>query len=217
MDSIKRKDGFIVSGLILLSVIPILGGTFRILELTGGADITVTNERFFADSNPVIIHIICSAIYCVLGAFQFSEGLRRKSINLHRASGRILVPLGFISAVSGLWMTQFYPFAHYDGYALYSIRLVVGTLMALFICLGVMAILKKRIIQHRAWMMRAYALGLGAGTQVFTQIPFFIFADIRGELARTVLMALGWLINSLVVESILWRKRKAQLVQASYA
>src|SRR5215204_7536501 len=40
--------------------------------------------------------------------------------------------------------------------------------MAISIVLGVAAIRRGEIARHRAWRMRGYALGLGAGTQVLT-------------------------------------------------
>ena len=42
--------------------------------------------------------------------------------------------------------------------------------MAVSIVLGYAAIRRGDVIQHRAWMMRGYAIGLGAGTQVLTQL-----------------------------------------------
>jgi hypothetical protein len=49
-------------------------------------------------------------------------------------------------------------------------------------------------------MLRGYALGLGAGTQVLTHLPWDLLPDIRGELARTLLMAAGWAVNLAVAE-----------------
>ena len=43
--------------------------------------------------------------------------------------------------------------------------------------------------------MRRYALGMGAGTQVLTHIPWFVFPGLHGELARTLCMGAGWAIN----------------------
>ena len=40
--------------------------------------------------------------------------------------------------------------------------------MILCLVLGLRAILRRDVPTHRAWMIRAYALGLGAGTQVVT-------------------------------------------------
>jgi len=38
--------------------------------------------------------------------------------------------------------------------------------------------------RHRAWMMRGYAIGLGAGTRALTHVPYFLFEGIQGELAE---------------------------------
>lgn len=81
-------------------------------------------------------------------------------------------------------MTQFYPTglespARFDGPALYVIRLLAGSAMALFLCLGVIAILRRDIPHHRAWMMRGYAVGLGTGTQAFTHLRWFMFPSIQ--------------------------------------
>lgn len=41
--------------------------------------------------------------------------------------------------------------------------------MAACLVLGFTAIRRRDIAAHRAWMIRAYAIGLGAGTQAFTE------------------------------------------------
>jgi hypothetical protein len=58
---------------------------------------------------------------------------------------------------------------------------------------------------HGDWMIRAYALAMGAGTQVFTHIPWMAFPGIHGELARTVSMVAGWAINLAVAEWLIAR------------
>ena len=40
-------------------------------------------------------------------------------------------------------------------------------------------------------MMCGFALGLGAGTQVVTHLPWFLFQSLHGELARTLFMGAG--------------------------
>lgn len=209
----SKADWLIPAGLLALGVIPIIAGTMRVVQLGTGVEITPENARFFAAPLPVVLHIVCSVIYCVLGAFQFSGSLRRRHPGWHRMAGRVLVPVGLIAALSALWMTQFHPAANltgplpadFDGPALYWIRLMTGSAMAVFLCLGLAAVLRRDIAHHRAWMMRAYALGLGAGTQAFTHIPWAMFPDIRGELARTICMAAGWAINLAVAEWLIRR------------
>jgi Predicted membrane protein (DUF2306) len=89
---------------------------------------------------------------------------------------------------------------------LYAIRLLVGAAMAWFLGLGFLAIRRFDIAHHRAWMMRSYALGLGAGTQVLTHVPWFLFPSIQGELARTICMGAGWVINLVLAEWLISRK-----------
>jgi uncharacterized membrane protein len=203
-----KSEWIIPAGLIALSFVPVLAGNIRLIELGSEVQITPGNARFFAAPLPIMLHIISVTIYSVLGAFQFDNNFRSRKPNWHRTAGWILVPLGLVVGLTGLWMTQFYPRgpnppASFDGPYLYAIRLLVGSAMILFICLGVAAIIRRDIPNHRAWMMRSYALGLGAGTQVLTHLPWFLFPSIQGELARTLLMLAGWVINLAVVEWIL--------------
>src|SRR3712207_5804911 len=159
---------WLVPALLALSVIPLAGGAFRLTELAGGAAIKPANARFFASPLPVVLHIVAAAVYIVLGAFQFVTGFRRRRPGWHRRVGRLLVGSGLVVALSGLWMTQFYELPDHDGALLYVFRLLFGSLMALSIVLGFVAIRRRELARHRAWMMRGYALGLGAGTQPLT-------------------------------------------------
>ncbi len=110
-----------------------------------------------------------------------------------------------MTALTGLWMTQFYPSVNFDGTVLYFMRLIVGSTMILFIGLSIDAIRKRDFPKHGAWMIRAYALALGAGTQVLTHIPFFIFPTIQGETTKALFMGLGWGINLVLAEWIIIR------------
>lgn len=189
--------------LIGFSLIPIVGGSVRLAGLAGAEEITPDNARFLADPLPAVLHIVSSVVWCLLGAFQFSTGLRRRSPGWHRAAGRVLAPIGLVAALSGVWLTVAYPMVGHDGPALIVVRLVAGAAMALSIVLSVIAILRRDVATHRAWMIRAYALGLGAGTQALTHIPYFVFEGIQGELSRTIAMAAGWVINAAVAEWII--------------
>ena len=196
--------------LIILSAIPVAAGTVRLVQLAGGAEITPDNARFFAAPVPVVLHIISVTLYCVLGAFQFAPGFRRRKPNWHRAAGRILVPCGLIAALSGLWMTQFYPPVHGDGPITYGMRLLVGSAMVLFIWLGFAAIWRRDIPRHRVWMMRGYAIGLGAGTQAFTGLSAVLILGTPGELGRALYMGAGWAINIAVAEWIIRKRPNGQ-------
>ena len=210
MATSNRADWLIPAGLIALAFIPVVAGMLRFNLVIGGGPLTPDNARFFAAPLPVLLHIVSSVIYCIFGAFQFAPIFRRRHPALHRGAGRMLVPCGLLAALSGLWMTQFYPTgieppASFDGPSLRIIRLLAGSAMVLCLCLGFAAIRRREIPRHRAWMMRGYALGLSAGTQAFTHLPWFLFPSIHGELARTLFMGAGWVINLAVAEWLILR------------
>ena len=200
--------------LILLCAIPLVFGAVRLVTLAVGAEITPENARFFAAPLPVVLHIVAAAAYIVLGAFQFVPSIRRRKPGWHRRVGRLLVGSGLVAALSGLWMTQFYQLPDHDGALVYGFRLLFGSLMAISILLGLVAIRRREIARHRAWMMRGYALGLGAGTQVLTLLIGEIVLGAPGEVARGLLMGAGWAINLALAE---WIIRRPPSPQASTA
>ncbi|HXV43562.1 MAG TPA: DUF2306 domain-containing protein, partial [Anaerolineae bacterium] len=153
-----------------------------------------------------VLHILSVSLYSILGAFQFAPGFRRRRPGWHRAAGRILVPSGLVAALSGLWMTLFYPWPAGDGELVYGLRLLFGSAMVMSIVLGVAAIRRRDIVQHSAWMIRGYAIGLGAGTQVLTHLPWFLILGTPGELPRALLMGAGWVINLAVAEWIIHKR-----------
>lgn len=214
MTKTPRAGWQVPAGLILLSFVPVAGGTVRLAELAGGAEITPENARFFASPLPVVLHILSVSLYSILGAFQFAPGLRRRKPRWHQTAGRFLVPCGLIAALTGLWMTHFYPWPDGDGELLYGLRLLFGSAMALSIVLGLAAIRRRDFARHGAWMIRGYAIGMGAGTQVLTHLPWFLFPDIQGELTRAILMGAGWVINLAVAELVI-RKQLAHPTRTS--
>jgi hypothetical protein len=53
-------------------------------------------------------------------------------------------------------------------------------------------------------MLRGYALVMGAGTQVLTHLPWFVFVGgTPGEASRAVMMGLAWIINAIVAEYVI--------------
>ncbi|MDB4906102.1 MAG: Protein of unknown function rane [Gemmatimonadetes bacterium] len=195
----------VAAGLVALGVVPSIAGSVRLAEVVRGAPVTAANARFLAAPVPVVLHILAVIPFCIIGAFQFAPGFRRRQRGWHRAAGRILAPLGLVAALTGLWMAHFYAWPPGDGQALYVLRLLFGSMMALFLMLGLDAVRRRQYVVHGAWMMRGYAIGLGAGTQVLTHLPWFLLVGKPGELARAILMGAGWVINIGVAEWIIRR------------
>lgn len=194
------------AALMALGLVPGLAGVSRLASLTGGA-VTAANARFFAMPVPVVLHVVAAVPFALLGALQFAPGFRRRSPRWHRAAGRLLAPLGLVVALSGLWMTLAYPWPPGDGQALYLQRLLFGSAMAAALVAGLDAIRRQDFRAHVAWMTRAYAIAMGAGTQVLTHLPWFVLMGQPSTAARAWLMGAGWVINLVVAEWVIHRER----------
>ncbi|MFI6738565.1 DUF2306 domain-containing protein [Nonomuraea sp. NPDC050451] len=207
MTPTTKAGRLIPAGLLALSAVPVIAGAVRVAELTGGAAVTPDNARFFAAPAPVLLHIAGVTVYTVLGAFQFAPGFRRRRPAWHRAAGRLLVPAGLVAALAGLWMTLFSDLPAGDTGLLTVFRLAAGSAMAGSLALGLAAILRRDVARHRAWMIRAYALGMGAGTQAVLLSAWY--AATGGDAhtdARALLQAVGWGLNLAVAEWAIRRR-----------
>jgi hypothetical protein len=104
-------------------------------------------------------------------------------------------------------MAMFYAIVPADSALLHAFRLFFGAAMALSIVLGFIAVLRRRIDQHQAWMRRAYAIALGAGTQALIQIPHMMIFGKPDSMTLTLLMGAAWMLNLLVAEWLILRQR----------
>lgn len=200
-----RRPWLVATGLVLLALVPTLGGGIRLEDLSSGGPVTAENARFFAMPLPVIAHIFGAVIYSLLGAFQFVPSLRSRP--WHRRAGRVLLPAGLTVALSGIWMTLWYDMPDIDsGFVITVLRLGTAGVMALALVLGFLAVRRRDFRTHRSWMIRAYALAMGAGTQAFTHLPFAVTGAAPDATGRTIAMAAGWAINIAVAE---WAIRRS--------
>ncbi|MEP7358248.1 MAG: DUF2306 domain-containing protein, partial [Anaerolineales bacterium] len=108
------------------------------------------------------------------------------------------------------WMTLFFTRPGGSHALLVVLRVLFGSGMVASIVLGFAAIRRGDVRGHRAWMMRAYAIGLGAGTQVFTQLAGSIVFGKPNRLNEALLLGAGWAINLAVAEWAIRRQRVAR-------
>jgi hypothetical protein len=201
----SRAQWLAPTGLILLSLIPVVQGVFRLSELTGGSEITLQNTRFFTAPIPAVTHIVSGAVFALLGAFQFAPSRRGKTA-WHRTAGRVLIPAGLLAALSGLWMALFYTLPESDGELLLVFRLGFGSLMVASILLGFRAIRRRNFVSHSRWLTRAYAIGVAAGTQAFVLALWIIFVAPTNQTSRALLLGFAWVMNLAVAEYIIHRR-----------
>lgn len=213
MSATLRPQGsgrWVPLALIALAGLPVIAGTLRLSELAGGPPVLPFNPRIAESPAPVVIHVASAILYLVVGAFHFSPPARRRWLVWHRRAGRVLVVLGFAVALSALWMTQFYAREVGTGILHYLFRLGFGSAMAVCLVLGVAAVRRHDFVEHQAWMIRAYALAAGAGTQVFTLgIGESLFG--ASELSSGLALGAGWAINLTVAEYVITRIHNARV------
>jgi uncharacterized membrane protein len=179
--TVLRSEWLIPAALLALALIPVVAGVARLGDLASG-EASAATARFHASPLPVVIHVLSASWFALAGAFQFSPTLRRT--RWHKWSGRSVVPMGLAAAFSS------------------------G--MAVALVLGVTTILKGNIPAHKAWMLRAYAIGMGAGTQVFTHLPWFLLVGEPTGTPRAVMMIGAWVLNLAIAEWLIAKdKRRA--------
>lgn len=204
MTQATRIDWKVPLALLALSAIPMAAGMARLLSLADAPEISTDDARFNEAPLPVLLHIVSASLFSVLGALQFSAGLRQRSPRWHRLGGRVVAASGVLAALSGVWMTMDYPIpAALQGDLLYGVRVFVGMAMVLSIVKAVAAVLAGDLGRHRVWMVRAYALGQGAGMQVVLLLPWMLLIGTPSMLQRDLLMSLAWLVNLLLAHVFL--------------
>ena len=147
--------------LVVLGLIPVISGSLRLIEAAGGPQLMPINPRIEASPAPLVVHVLAATVLRPPRRVPVPRPAASPAPGAGTgASGRILVGAGLAVAGSGLWMTLFYSGAP-GGVLLWTIRLA-GRLRRWppAIVLGFTAIRRRDIAAHRAWMIRAYALGL---------------------------------------------------------
>jgi uncharacterized membrane protein len=196
----------IPAGLLGLAAIPVVAGSLRLGEMAGGPALVPDGERVLASPAALATHIVTVTLFGVLGAFQFAPGLRRRRRGLHRIMGRVVIPAGLISAWSGLWLTFSLAPTEVDSTALSAVRVLVVAFMTAALVLGFRAVLRRDLTEHRAWMIRGYAIGMAAGTQAFTLGAWQSVAGTMTASSRFSMMLLAWLLNAAAAELIIRRR-----------
>src|SRR4051795_4287458 len=192
--SARERSWPVPVALVALSAIPLTAGTLRLIQLAGGPAVIPADHRFAGFPVALVVHILGAAVFALAGSLQFAPRLRRRHPVWHRRAGRVVGVAGLLVAASAFWLTLFYAAQPGTGALLYVLRLVFGSALAACLVLGVAAVRRGDIASHRAWMVRAYAIGLAAGTQVFTEgFGGAIFGT--GVLAADLAKGAGWAIN----------------------
>ena len=200
MQKRTQSDRTLFLVLFTLCLVPVLSGGFRLFSIVFQGSAEPENLNYLANPLPIAFHMIAYMAFCVLGTFQVAPVFRRRHMELHRLLGRSLIPVGMIAAISGIWMTLQYPPLPSNGETVGYVRIVFGIGMIVCLALGAVAIRRRDIPKHQIWMLRSYAIGLGASTQALVAIPWFAFIGQPQGAPWAFAMFAVWVFNLAVAE-----------------
>jgi uncharacterized membrane protein len=168
------------------------------------------NQGFIDYPNITNFLVIPGAICLALAPFQFSETLRKRSLNTQRFAGRVLSAIGLVVGATALFLGLIVP---YSGV---SEQLVIGFFGVLFlfsIVRGFLYIRSKEIALHREWMMRAFAIGLSIATMRLIFIPALIIVGNptrqEAEMLSIIAFTIAFVLHCSIAEIWIRTTRKA--------
>ncbi|MES2430223.1 MAG: DUF2306 domain-containing protein [Bacteroidota bacterium] len=151
------------------------------------------------------IHVFTSTLVLFAGFTQFSKKLLKNKPKLHRRLGYIYVGnILLITGPSGLIMS-FYAnggILSIIGFIILSILWMSTTGIALYKAIN------KDFIGHRMFMIRSFALTLSAISLRAEKVLFAEFTDIAPMDRYRIIAWLGWGLNLLIAEIIIYNLRK---------
>jgi len=112
-------------------------------------------QRYAAIPWLMFAHGIPGALALLLGAFQFSNRLRQRHLQLHRVMGRIYVGCVAISAPVAIAVSISLPIM-----TLTMASVIQATGWLATTATGLYCVRTGRIQQHREWMMRSYPFAM---------------------------------------------------------
>ncbi|MBL8208007.1 MAG: DUF2306 domain-containing protein [Blastocatellia bacterium] len=163
------------------------------------------NERFLIEpENPLwqhyasfkwwlLPHGLFGAVVLLLAPLQFSERLRKRYVKLHRIVGRLYVIGAILLSPTGAYI-QYYeerlglPRSFTILAAVNAVMLVIATALAFFFAY------RRRIAQHRQWMVRSYAIAL-----VFLENRFLLGITGWEQLGVEMVQAVIWACLAMAV------------------
>ena len=167
--------------------------SFRYLFGVGFIPPLIANNLFLKPW--LFIHVAGAATALLIGPVQFSSTLRTRFTALHRWIGRTYVIASLVGGVAGFILAL--------GASTGPIsRIGFGSLGILWIVTTALAwrrAMQGRFVEHRAWMIRSFALAFAAVT-LRSYMPVAVLLHLPFDDAYRAISFLCWVPNLLVAE-----------------
>jgi uncharacterized membrane protein len=207
-----RSRRWPIVALMALGSLAVLSAIARLVSIADGLSMEHlpddhVDKHYIENLAVVLAHLVPGIAFMVLGPLQLSEKIRAKWPRWHRWAGRVYVVSGIGVALTSLYMNEYFP--PIGGALKYSANLFFAAGLIVSLAIAVIAILKKKVALHRAWMIRGLAMGLGVATQRIYLLPIYIAYGGIDDLTIGIGVWAGFAGNLAVAELVLWRGRRA--------
>ncbi|UAY51791.1 DUF2306 domain-containing protein [Ferruginibacter albus] len=159
------------------------------------------------------VHVFSSILVLFAGFTQFSKRLLRRKPRLHRVFGYIYVIDILLVTGPASFLMSFYA---NGGLSSRIAFVLLSVLWILFTALALYYAIKKKFRLHRMYMIRSFALTLSAISLRLWKVIIANFTEIHPMDRYRIIAWLGWTLNLLIAEYIIYRmsKYRYKIVQA---
>ena len=160
-----RRPALVFVGVLIAIVL-----TFYAIRIATDAPFLLTStdpepedfeSRYVAHPWLAYLHMTPGVLYLLGAPLQLSERIRTKHYTLHRRLGRVLVTAALLSVLLALLFGLRFP---WGGTVEAVATAVFGCWFLTCLLLAVRAIRRGDVVNHRRWMIRAFATGVAVGT-----------------------------------------------------
>lgn len=203
-------QAFQTAGLYLLASLGILASVLRTRFLADTLQVPPTgldpvDARYVEIPWLALAHVLPGILFLLIGPLQFLPALRSRWPGLHRGLGRVYILCGLVSALSTPWLVLALPAM--GGPLTIVTSWAFSLWMALALVLALRAIRARDWRRHRAWMIRAFAVGLAISTIRLLGILADLLLGIDFNDAFGAAVLGGFCLHALVAEGIIARHR----------
>lgn len=200
MSRFKTRAFIIPTVLYLLSGLTIAFAAVQLFQILSGT-LPADSARFSITPMSHFTHALAGVLFGVIGPLQFGRVLANKFGGLHRILGRVFVLAGGFLVLSSLSLLWQFPTG--DSVPNSVARLVFGLALGFTLCKAVWAIRRRNVTVHRDWMIRSYALGIGATLVAIVFIPIYLFTGVPPTgIVSDIAFVGSWCFCVLVAEYI---------------